>query len=584
MTRWGWPQSSILAAWLAGGICVSVATLTFFGIRATREFERSSQLLGQQRADEGARLLATALTRDMRAAQAAVLPVSAWEEFQSDAPHEVNALVATTFARYPYPDTFLAWDAHEPASRMVFYARSDRPPRWAAATADVSRSPVRMLMDPRVAALMASRVVPDAQRGQLYSVFELDIDAVRYQVVVRLRYHDQLRQSLASAYGLMVDLPWVREHYFAELTRQVADIGSNTGLSFGIVDNRGKPVVGRPDPAETVLTSRQTFSLAFFDPLLVAARQTDEAFDLQSWTVLVSGAADPTLGAATRGADVIFGLAAMAAVMLAFGLVMTARAMRTGVELAEMRAEFMSSITHELKTPIASIRAMGDMLTRGRLRHPDDQREYAAVVSQEAKRLERLVNNVLAHARITDVADVYSFEPLDVEELVGGVLKGFKHQLHRGGFRLTVDLPPDLPRIQADRAAMELLLDNLIDNAIRHSRTTKELRIEAAVREAGVALIITDHGVGIPAEDLGRVTQKFVRGRNAVRGGSGLGLAIVNRIASDHGGRVHNESVLGRGTTVTIVVPVAQTSVATTYDTDSHPVPGTIRPSTLRSS
>jgi two-component system phosphate regulon sensor histidine kinase PhoR len=314
---------------------------------------------------------------------------------------------------------------------------------------------------------------------------------------------------------------------------------------------------------------------------LVAAKQGDEAFNLHSWTVLVSGAADPALGAAIRGVDVIFGLAAVAAVMLAFGLVMTARAMRTGVELAEMRAEFMSSITHELKTPIASIRAMGDMLTRGRLRQPEDQREYAAVVAQEAKRLERLVNNVLAHARITDVADVYSFEPLDVEELVSSVLKGFKHQLHRGGFRMTVDVPPDLPRILADRAAMELLLDNLIDNAIRHSRITKELRIEAVARADGVALTIADRGVGIPAEDLGRVTQKFVRGRNAVRGGSGLGLAIVNRIASDHGGRVEIESVLGRGTTVTIVMPVAQTDIATIYDTDAHPVPGTIRPSTL---
>ncbi len=562
MTRWGWPQSPMLATWLAAGICVSVATLAFFGIRATREFEKSSQLLGQQRADQGARLLATALTRDMRATQVGVLPSSAWDEFQSDAPHEVIALVATTFARYPYPDAFLAWDAHEPPSNMVFYARADRPPEWAATTAEQGRSPVRVLTDPRVAALLATYIGTDAQRGQPYSVFELEIDAVRYQAVIRLSYHDRLRQSLASAYGFLVNLPWVRQHYFPELTRQVADIGSNTGLSFGIVDTRGEMVTGQPESADTVLVGRQTFSFAFFDPLLVANNLGDQRIDLQTWTVLVSGAADPTLGAAIRGADVILGLAAVAAVMLAFGLMMTARAMRTGGELAEMRAEFMSSITHELKTPIASIRAMGDMLTRGRLRNPDDQREYAAVVSQEAKRLERLVDNVLAHARITDVADVYSFDALDVEDLVSGVLKGFKHQLHRGGFRIAVDLPQDLPRIQADRAAMELLLDNLIDNAIRHSRTTKELRIEAIARKTDVAIVITDRGVGIPAEDLGRVTQKFVRGRNAVRGGSGLGLAIVNRIAKDHGGRVEIESVLGRGTTVTVVLPVAQAEAA----------------------
>ena len=127
---------------------------------------------------------------------------------------------------------------------------------------------------------------------------------------------------------------------------------------------------------------------------------------------------------------------------------------------------------------------------------------------------------------------------------------------------------------------MELLLDNLVDNAIRHSRIIKELRINAVAGAAGVAIAVVDRGVGIPVEDLGRVTQKFVRGRNAVRGGSGLGLAIVNRIATDHGGRVEIESVLGRGTTVTIFVPMAQTDIATTGDTESRPVPDTIHRST----
>jgi NtrC-family two-component system sensor histidine kinase KinB len=198
---------------------------------------------------------------------------------------------------------------------------------------------------------------------------------------------------------------------------------------------------------------------------------------------------------------------------------------------------------------------MGNTLSRGRLRDVTAQREYAAVVTQEAKRLGRLVDNVLAYSRLTDVADVYSFEPLDIDDLVEASLSRFNPHV-QSHCAISVDIPADIPSIQADRAAMELMLDNLIDNALRHSRAP-HIRIGVEPRGHEVVLTIADDGIGIEREDLGRITQKFVRGRTAAAGGSGLGLAIVARIVADHRGRFTIDSVPGTGTTVTVFLRVA---------------------------
>jgi two-component system phosphate regulon sensor histidine kinase PhoR len=252
-------------------------------------------------------------------------------------------------------------------------------------------------------------------------------------------------------------------------------------------------------------------------------------------------------------------IAALAAVSLAFGFLLTARAVRESARLAEMRSEFVATVTHELKTPIATIRAVGDSLVSGRVRTADDQREYAQLVVQEAKRLTRLVDNLLAMSRITDVADVYSFEPLSVDGLVDKVLDEFGQQLAAARFETQVDIPLDLPLVRADRTAVVLMLENLVDNAIRYSPATRSLRISA--RRDGVNLVVldvSDTGRGIPDDEIDQVTRKFVRGRHAVSGGSGLGLAIVKRIVTDHGGRLTLRSAVDVGTTVSVSLPAVR--------------------------
>jgi signal transduction histidine kinase len=352
-------------------------------------------------------------------------------------------------------------------------------------------------------------------------------------------------------------MPWVRQHYFPELTGQVARIGgTGSGLALAVVDADHEGVAQTKVSTSAGPISRRTFQVMFFDPLLVVL---DPPGDLRwdQWTVRVSAAEDPTLAAAIRGADRTLIVAAFAAASLAFGLVLTARAVRASASLAELRSEFVATVTHELKTPIATIRAVGDTLASGRISEAGDQREYAGLVVQEAKRLTRLVDNLLAMARITDVADVYSFEPLALDTLAKTVVSEFRQPLSAAHFDARIEMPPDLPAVRADRTAMTLLLENLIDNAIRYSPDTRSLRISARQNGDGlVVLEVADRGRGIPEDEIGQVTRKFVRGRHAGSGGSGLGLAIVKRIVADHGGHLAIESVVNAGTTISVSLPV----------------------------
>lgn len=249
-------------------------------------------------------------------------------------------------------------------------------------------------------------------------------------------------------------------------------------------------------------------------------------------------------------------VALLAGAVFALGLMLAVRVVRANADLAERRAEFVSSVTHELKTPIATVRAAGETLLSGRLTGPDASREYAQLVVDQAKRLTRLMDNLLAYARITDVTEGYAFQPLAVDSLVQGTLKDFRSQLGSAGFDVAVDIPPDLPAVRADRTAIGLMLDNLVDNAVRHSHETRSITIRARQADHVVILEVADRGTGIPTDELGKVTRKFYRGRLAASGGSGLGLAIVARIVADHSGSLTLQSAVDIGTTASVTLPI----------------------------
>ena len=541
-----------LTALLAIAVCLGIATLLGFGYRATREWQRSSEALLARDTEQSADLLVTAVTRDMRGAHSRVLANRDWGELSLESLTDTSDQVATAFARYPYPESFFTWQQNDERG-VVFFNRANRFPPWMPQPVEAARYPVALVTNPPGAHALRQRVEAYSAARFRYVVFEMPLGGEPYQIVARLVHSDAVQEQLHSVIGFTVNLGWVRRSYFADILSQVTPIATrgNT-LDIAVVDDTGKRVWGRENRRPPMV---REFPLLFVDPS-VSMVALGPAVAVRTWTIRTSPSADAALLNAAQGADETLLAAGAAALTLALGLVLAIRAVRAGVALTAMRTDFVSSVTHELKTPLASIRAMADTLARRPI-GADTVRDYAELLMQEAKRLTRLVDNLLAYARVTDVTDVYTFEPIAPTELIDDVLQNFRLQLSEGGFNVDCDMPVDLPLVRADRTAIMLALDNLVDNAIRYSGDQRVLRISARRDGSHVVIEVQDRGVGISRDELSTVRRKFVRGRLAKARGSGLGLAIVSRIVADHRGTFVLDSELGAGTTAKVSLPIA---------------------------
>ncbi len=541
-----------LTALLAVAVCLGIATLLGFGYRATREWQRSSEALVARDTEQSADLLVTAVTRDMRGAHSRVLANRDWGELSLESVTDTSAQVATAFARYPYPESFFSW-LQNTDHGVVFFNRANRFPSWMPRPTEAHRYPVALVTNPPGAEALRERVERYTAGRFRYVVFDMTLGGQPYQIVARLVYTDALQEQLHSVIGFTVNLEWVRKSYFSDILSQVAPIATrgNT-LDIAVLDDKGKRVWGQESDQAAML---RQFPLLFVDPS-VSMVAVDSPEAARTWSIRTSPSADSALIDAAQGADETLLAAGAAALTLALGLMLAIRAVRAGVALTAMRSDFVSSVTHELKTPLAAIRAMADTLARRPIA-ADTIRDYAELLMQEAKRLTRLVDNLLAYARVTDVTDVYSFEPIAPSELMDDVLQNFRHPLSEREFSVDIDMPVDLPLVRADRTAMMLALDNLVDNAIRYSPQQRAIRISARRNGTNVFIDIQDRGVGIPPEELSNVRRKFVRGRLARADGSGLGLAIVSRIVADHKGTFVLESQPGSGTTAKVSLPIA---------------------------
>jgi signal transduction histidine kinase len=541
-----------LTALLAVSVCLGIATLLGFGYRATREWQRSSELLIERETEESADLLVTAVTRDMRGAHSRVLANRDWGELSLESLTDTSDQVATAFARYPYPESFFSWQANSPHG-VVFFNRANRFPAWMPKPTEPNRYPVALVTNPPEAEALREKVTALGAGRFRYVTFDMTLGGQPYQVVARLVYADPLQETLHSVIGFTVNMAWVRQSYFSDILSQVAPIATrNSGLDIAVLDDKGQRVWGRENGGAALV---RDFPLLFLDPSVsMVALGSDPA--VRTWTIRASQSTDSALVGAAQGADEALLAAGAAALTLALGLILAIRAVRAGVALTAMRSDFVSSVTHELKTPLANIRAMADTLARRPI-GGETVRDYAGLLMQEAKRLTRLVDNLLAYARVTDVTEMYSFEPIAPSELVDDVLQNFQHPLSERDFTVEVEMPVDIPFVRADRTAMILALDNLVDNAIRYSPSEHFVRVSARREGQKVVIEVQDRGVGIPPDELLTVRRKFTRGRLARADGSGLGLAIVSRIVADHRGTFVLESEPGKGTAAKVYLPIA---------------------------
>lgn len=540
---------------LAGGLCAATAILVWLGYQATESAGRSARLLLERRIIEQLALLSVGLAQDMRGAHATVLIPVTPSQLMLDPPYDLADAFARGFARFPYPEFFFTWhqwNAAAPTSHL--FTRADRRPLWHTHDRLGGPYPVTVVRNPAalpdLVAMARERVAADRP----IALFDASIGGVPYHVVVNVLYGE--RGEISGLVGFGVDLDWMRESYFDEMVLQLGRIGGGEQMALEILDASGQVVTSSGPRHPGVPPATRQFPLVFVDRAFLGMLPPRESRSFENWTIRVGIATDNPMVTAAGRTDGTFILISLAALATAAGLVVAVRGVRVTAELAAMKSDFVSSVTHELKTPLTVIQLIADTLARGRFDSKQTLGDYAALLARETWNLSRLIDNLLSYARLSDVKQAYNFEPIDVGELVEETLERF-HRLLAGQFTVDVDIPSHLPPVRADRVAAALMLDNVLDNSIKYSDQVRRIEIRARRVDEGCAITVADQGIGIPDDELGRVNDKFFRGRHAKRGGSGLGLAIVQQIVAAHRGRLRIDSKAGQGTGVEIVLPIA---------------------------
>jgi signal transduction histidine kinase len=244
-----------------------------------------------------------------------------------------------------------------------------------------------------------------------------------------------------------------------------------------------------------------------------------------------------------------------------FGMYLLWRDVRRELGVADMKSHFAASVSHELKTPLTAIRMFAEALAMGVRSEPEAQREYLRTIISESERLSRLLGNVLDFSKIEQGTRTYRFEPVSLEGVVGAAARAMSFALGQKGFELRIEADEGLPPVRADEDALEQAVLNLIDNAMKYSGRSREIRLDLRREANAVRIDVTDLGIGISKEDQKRVFARFFRAPESDKRsipGAGLGLAIVSHIAEAHGGRVEVTSRPGEGSTFSIILPLEE--------------------------
>jgi PAS domain S-box-containing protein len=240
------------------------------------------------------------------------------------------------------------------------------------------------------------------------------------------------------------------------------------------------------------------------------------------------------------------------------GIVEVFRDISREMEIDRMKSDFVSTVSHELRTPLTAIMGFVELLL---IRDPPEhtRRQWLEVIQTESRRLAALIDDLLDLSRIESRRISLQLEPLDLAEVVSARFEALEPSLDK--HRLKQALPPRLPRVNADRLRLERILDNLLSNAIKYSPGGGEVTVSACREGDYVRVSVSDQGVGIPADKLDKLFQRFQQLEPFTRrrwSGVGLGLSISKASVELQGGRIWAESEVGKGSTFHFTLPIAQ--------------------------
>jgi signal transduction histidine kinase len=505
-------------------------------LREAELLDRRDHAEGYKRARDLANALLSGEHRDLTASE--------WRETFAQTTKLLDAIAASESVA---ADNIPEADRPTTGSRLVMAARKqleDRldwvrelegdlgaPLRGALATeraGDELHHDVSLLRDPPV--LVVYRVLPtlaldpdqasNVRTSRLVFGFELDLDRLTKEVLAPACAKESLEEDVSDA---------------------VVDVRHGTVAAYGGADS-APDAGGKPRPTHAI---RQLISL---DPLTC-------------WQLEVRRSSD-RLTRDSRARWIVFaGIFTLALVTAAGGGAATFRSVARSLELARMKQDFVSNVTHELKTPLTSIRMYAETLSLGRARNEEKKKEYLEHIVRESERLQRLIDDILDFARIGEGKKPYVLAEGDVAEVALEAIDLFRHSMKVRGFELYLDLPAigALPPVDLDKDALVRSVLNLLSNAVKYSPDSNYVAVSVKREGDMIAVAVEDRGIGIAPEDLERIFDRFYRaGDHLTRAipGAGLGLSLVDEIVKAHGGQIRTESEKGKGSKFTILLPI----------------------------
>lgn len=547
-----------LAAGLAIVVAIPVAVLFYFQFRSLNDLEETSAVVLRQLSTDTADNVTKAIEEALKRPHIGILLRIPGARFEPLDLASIAPVLEEGFQESPFLDEFYIW------SRMT--PEGDDEGRWFVFNRDSLREPpgdpeARFHEDPESMARILPKLQKMAGLRRAIVAFADEIHGRKHYIHAQLRWSSSARDKLTSLMAFAVDAEHLRDDYFPRLvSARLASLQQPTGfpaLGVSLVDDDGAFVLQAKSGRDEPVLDERSFPLVFFDKeLLEFAAPYEEHREV--WRVRTSyGAAVPDfVSASTRPQKALM---AILAVIMAVGVFLIAGAAAREVRVAELKSNFVASVSHDLKTPLALIQLFAETLELGRVRNSERAQEYYRIINGEAKKLTRLIENILDFSRMEAGLRPYRMVPLDVGGVVQHIRTMMDPQFVQGQHAVTMTIAPDLPPVLADQDAVERTVENLLANAMKYSDSGRAIDVDVHAEEGHVVVQVRDHGIGIPRREQRRIFRKFYRVHPELGGGpqgTGLGLAIVDHTMRGHGGYVRVESEPGRGSTFTLHFPV----------------------------
>jgi signal transduction histidine kinase len=546
-----------LAAGLAVVVAIPVAVLFYFQFQSIDDLASTSAVVLRQLSQETADAAANDVEDTLKRPHIGVL--LGVPQARTDALDRawIDPVFRQGLEQSPFVEAFYVWSAVslQQANTMLVYNRDS----LADDSADLDR---RFRDAPGVAAVILPRLQQLLEHKRAIVAFPATIGGRRKYVQIQLRFPSADRDTFSSFIALVVDAEAIRTVHLPAMMKArlatVQHLGGFPQLDLSLRDAKGQVIFTSSPDASDIFVDQRSFPLVFFDRELLEYAAPFEV-EPETWT-LQTGFGNRTIAAiAESSSRPQLALMAMLALVMAAGVFFVAGAAAREVRLAELKSNFVASVSHDLKTPLALIQLFAETLELGRVRTPERAAEYYRIINGEAKKLTRLIENILDFSRMEAGLRPYRTAPADLGEVTRDVVARLQSQFEQGRFNVVTRVEPGLPSVDIDTGAVQQAVENILANAMKYSRENRDIEVAVVRAGADVAVRVTDHGIGIAKRDLRLVFRKFYRVDSGLGGGPqgcGLGLAIVDHTMRGHGGAVSVESEPGRGSTFTLAFPI----------------------------